>query len=254
MPLIDPVTKAGMSSIPLTTKQSSSSPNKPITTLQNDAAKIFRHLHPILLLSAYYFQFPVLVRDPVGTLLNSLVPLAVVQMVYVGVCLPVAGEGYGSGKGSIGGKRKKGGSTGGGEVVGGILGKVFAIITSLLLTQLTIPLLLIIQILFGAPLTTHLAHTTLSSSHFSLLAFFPLIYTHGTFTNWDKWRSILALECGWQERDEVIGGAVGVFAGAWLGAVPIPLDWDREWQRWPVTVLTGGYGGYVIGKGIGGWR
>lgn len=25
-------------------------------------------------------------------------------------------------------------------------------------------------------------------------------------------------------------GAIGTFIGAWLGAVPIPLDWDREWQ------------------------
>lgn len=25
-------------------------------------------------------------------------------------------------------------------------------------------------------------------------------------------------------------GAIGTFIGAWLGAVPIPLDWDRDWQ------------------------
>lgn len=124
---------------------------------------------------------------------------------------------------------------------------------SLLLTQLTIPPLLTIQILFGAPLTSHLLHTTLSSAHFALLAFYPLIYTHG-FKNWGKWRSILSLEMGWEGRDELIGGAVGVFVGAWLGAVPIPLDWDREWQRWPVTVLSGGYGGYVVGKIVGAWR
>ena len=24
--------------------------------------------------------------------------------------------------------------------------------------------------------------------------------------------------------------AIGTVIGAWLGAVPIPLDWDREWQ------------------------
>ena len=52
--------------------------------------------------------------------------------------------------------------------------------------------------------------------------------------------------------DEVFGGLVGAAAGAWLGAVPIPLDWDREWQRWPVTVLVGLGVGYVLGKGIGG--
>ena len=53
--------------------------------------------------------------------------------------------------------------------------------------------------------------------------------------------------------DEVFGGTVGCVVGAWLGAVPIPLDWDREWQSWPVTIVTGAYAGYVLGKMLGGW-
>jgi len=200
-----------------------------------------------------------LVRDPVPTLLYSLVPLTVVQMAYVVTCLPVAGEGSGKiGAGKVGGGKKgkkasAGHGGGSGDVVTKVAMRVIPAIISLLLTQLTIPLLLIIQILFGAPLTTHLQHTTLSSTHFALLAFYPLIYANG-FKNWGKWRSILSLDMGWQGSDELIGGAVGVFVGAWLGAVPIPLDWDREWQRWPVTVVTGAYGGYVVGKFVGGWR
>lgn len=39
--------------------------------------------------------------------------------------------------------------------------------------------------------------------------------------------------------------------GAWCGAVPIPLDWDEPWQKWPVTILTGAYLGYVVGKFAG---
>lgn len=50
----------------------------------------------------------------------------------------------------------------------------------------------------------------------------------------------------------MFGGVVGACIGAWLGAVPIPLDWDREWQKWPVTVVTGLYLGYLVGKGVGG--
>lgn len=45
---------------------------------------------------------------------------------------------------------------------------------------------------------------------------------------------------------------MGTCVGAWLGAVPIPLDWDREWQKWPVTILCGIYGGYLAGKLLGG--
>lgn len=38
-----------------------------------------------------------------------------------------------------------------------------------------------------------------------------------------------------------------------MGAIPIPLDWDREWQKWPVTIVVGMYGVAVLGKVVGGW-
>jgi PiT family inorganic phosphate transporter len=43
---------------------------------------------------------------------------------------------------------------------------------------------------------------------------------------------------------------VGAVLGAWLGAVPIPLDWDREWQKWPVTIVTGMYIGHALGARV----
>lgn len=33
--------------------------------------------------------------------------------------------------------------------------------------------------------------------------------------------------------------ALCAFGGAWIGALPIPLDWDRPWQPWPLTCATG---------------
>lgn len=36
-----------------------------------------------------------------------------------------------------------------------------------------------------------------------------------------------------------------------MGAVPIPLDWDRDWQKWPVTIVAGMYAGAVVGKAVG---
>ncbi|XP_069464541.1 phosphatidylinositol-glycan biosynthesis class F protein [Ambystoma mexicanum] len=35
--------------------------------------------------------------------------------------------------------------------------------------------------------------------------------------------------------------------GAWLGAFPIPLDWDRPWQVWPISCSLGATFGYVAG-------
>lgn len=120
-------------------------------------------------------------------------------------------------------------------------------IFALILTATTVPLITALQILFGAPFTTHLEHTLLSSAHISLLALFPLFYIHGVDSV--RWLEIASL---YAPVDEVFGAALGCVLGAWLGAVPIPLDWDREWQKWPVTVITGGFGGYVIGKFVGG--
>lgn len=86
----------------------------------------------------------------------------------------------------------------------------------------------------------------LAASHLSLLALFPLFYVHGITP---AWHDVLKF---YAPIDEVFGGSVGCLVGAWLGAIPIPLDWDREWQRWPVTIVLGAVGGYVVGKGIGG--
>jgi len=27
--------------------------------------------------------------------------------------------------------------------------------------------------------------------------------------------------------------------GAWVGAFPIPLDWDEPWQTWPISCVAG---------------
>lgn len=109
------------------------------------------------------------------------------------------------------------------------------------------PLLTATLVLFGAPLTTHHAHTLLAGAHISFLATLPLVYVHGV--DGSTWREIVALL---RPVDEINGAMIGTVVGAWLGAIPIPLDWDREWQKWPVTIVTGAYAGYALGKLVGG--
>lgn len=41
---------------------------------------------------------------------------------------------------------------------------------------------------------------------------------------------------------------MGCMVGGWIGAVPMALDWDRDWQAWPVPVLTGTYLGWASGR------
>jgi GPI ethanolamine phosphate transferase 2/3 subunit F len=105
----------------------------------------------------------------------------------------------------------------------------------------------VVIILFGGPVLDHIQHTFLLAANIAVLAFFPLFYIYGV--DGDAW---VAIATAAMPLDDSYGGLLGGVVGAWLGAVPIPLDWDREWQKWPVTILVGLYGGYVLGKLIGG--
>jgi phosphatidylinositol glycan class F len=87
MPLIDPITMS------TTAQMTPLKASLPIELLPTDLARIFTHVHPTLLLSAYYLRFPALVADPVPTLLNSLLPLAIIQISYAVICLPATGSG-----------------------------------------------------------------------------------------------------------------------------------------------------------------
>jgi hypothetical protein len=54
----------------------------------------------------------------------------------------------------------------------------------------------------------------------AVLTVLPLVYVHGV--DKVKWREIAAV---FMPFDEVWGATVGTCVGAWLGAIPIPLDW-----------------------------
>jgi hypothetical protein len=95
-----------------------------------------------------------------------------------------------------------------------------AILSLTLALLLATPLLTALLILFGAPLTSNQQHTLLAAAHISHLAILPLIYTHGLEK--EKWMAIMGLMV---PVDDVFGAALGTFVGAWVGAVPIPLDW-----------------------------
>ncbi|KAK7180338.1 GPI biosynthesis protein family Pig-F [Paraphaeosphaeria sporulosa] len=224
-------------------------PATPTDVLPTDAAQLYTHIHPILVLSLYALQFPSIVADPVPALATALVPLGILQIAYVAICLPPTGgtatpvvdkKKPGSGAGE---KGKKGGMR------GTIIVRLLPGFLSLIVASIVIaPLLAAILVLFGAPLTTHHAHTLLAAAHISFLATLPLVYVHGV--DGAAWRDIIALL---RPVDEVYGGMIGGVVGAWLGAVPIPLDWDREWQKWPVTIVSGAYVGWAVGKMVGGF-
>jgi GPI ethanolamine phosphate transferase 2/3 subunit F len=68
--------------------------------------------------------------------------------------------------------------------------------------------------------TSHIPETALCAAHAAFLVAPQLVYTLGI--DGERWRDVLSLM---RPMDEVMGAAVGTMLGAWVGAVPIPLDW-----------------------------
>lgn len=106
---------------------------------------------------------------------------------------------------------------------------------------MTIPVVYILFVLFGAPFLNNTTSTVLCAAHFILLGVFPVCYTRGM--DREAFVAVAGLSA---PLDEAFGALVGAALGAWLGAIPIPLDWDRDWQRWPVTIVVGMYAGACI--------
>uniref|UniRef100_A0A1B6D6I1 Phosphatidylinositol-glycan biosynthesis class F protein n=1 Tax=Clastoptera arizonana TaxID=38151 RepID=A0A1B6D6I1_9HEMI len=101
----------------------------------------------------------------------------------------------------------------------------------------------IVAILFGAEFLDHHIETLMFGGLMSTLTIFPSYLHLGL-------NSLLLLFHGVKpnnEFSEVIWRSIQLtILGAWLGAFLIPLDWDCEWQVWPVPCSCGAFLGYVI--------
>ncbi|KAI2625814.1 GPI biosynthesis protein Pig-F [Hypoxylon sp. NC1633] len=213
-----------------------------VRIIDSPQAQVIRHLHPVLLLSFFLIRFNALVADPVSTMSSSVPVVAIIQAAYAILCLPAAGSQMVKPVKKLrpGEKKKPGLESATPNVA-------VTTLVALILSAVATLGFHVILVLFGAPFLTHVPHTLLCSAHLAVLGLFPLFYTRGVSSQ--DWLEIMGAGA---PLDEPFGGLVGACVGAWLGAVPIPLDWDREWQKWPVTILCGVYAGYIVGKLLGG--
>ncbi|XP_032831001.2 GPI ethanolamine phosphate transferase, stabilizing subunit [Petromyzon marinus] len=103
-----------------------------------------------------------------------------------------------------------------------------------------------VTVLFGAPVI-HLARETFVFS--ILLTTFtalPCLCILGP--NLSAWLRVFTRSGAvsvWEQG--LCVGTTCTLMGAWLGALPIPLDWDRPWQAWPITCSMGAVCGYALG-------
>ncbi|KAJ7608428.1 GPI biosynthesis protein family Pig-F-domain-containing protein [Roridomyces roridus] len=101
-----------------------------------------------------------------------------------------------------------------------------------------------------SPLVTHTSQTALLAILLALLVVFPPAYTYGapmTAEITAVWIRIFAeFTIRTPIERALLYSAVGTLVGAWLGTIPIALDWDRPWQAWPLTPAFGAILGYIL--------
>ncbi|XP_031261115.1 phosphatidylinositol-glycan biosynthesis class F protein-like [Pistacia vera] len=102
-------------------------------------------------------------------------------------------------------------------------------------------------IALGAPVGIQYMKNTFDwSLLMSLFTFVPAASVYGS--SWEDWRHIFAHTKPNGSVDYMICLPVhGAVIGAWFGAWPMPLDWERPWQEWPICVSYGALAGYLIG-------
>lgn len=104
----------------------------------------------------------------------------------------------------------------------------------------------VVAVLMGAPLWSHLKETALFCGHFSVLVLFPVLVFF-RFETATISAAITRANAAAIAQNPVLSGLFGAVLGTWLGVFPIPLDWDRDWQLWPITLVTGMYVGHFLG-------
>ncbi len=106
-----------------------------------------------------------------------------------------------------------------------------------------------VAVLFGAPLTALAGRTLCWAALQATHAVVPAAGVGGLAGPYLHRLFVLGAPQSVFEASALWAG-VGASAGAWLGAVAIPLDWDAPWQRWPLPLLYGAAAGTAVAHGV----
>ncbi|XP_001187877.2 phosphatidylinositol-glycan biosynthesis class F protein [Strongylocentrotus purpuratus] len=104
----------------------------------------------------------------------------------------------------------------------------------------------IVAVLYGAPFTETVTETAMFGVLLTTLVTLPTLCVLGT--NLECYSRLIGSRRPHPGIETCLAYIV-VFSllGAWLGAFPIPLDWDRPWQKWPVSCSIGALSGHTLG-------
>ncbi|EQC34543.1 hypothetical protein SDRG_07870 [Saprolegnia diclina VS20] len=118
---------------------------------------------------------------------------------------------------------------------------------SVAITIAAIALFHVVLIFFGAPVLDLIDRTLMLATLLAFLCVLPLTTAVG-LASFDSYVETV-LHQRWRSHDEQQATCtfLGTLFGAYIGALLLPLDWDRPWQQWPLPCVYGGVYGHTLG-------
>lgn len=198
--------------------------------ISNKYATIPIHL-PIILTGMFHYGLTLNVQE---VLVKGFLTLTVLQMGYDYLIYNSIG---GDSSGASGTKKKRSSKDD---------NLVLLIISAIIIAiVLSVPVTLLL-ILFGAPLSSHLLETFLLANHLSMIVVNPLLVLFKLnvpqFLRMFKTPNFFKVLFS----HPLLSSGFVTLITTWLGVLPIPLDWDRPWQTWPIPLVVGAYAGNFL--------
>ncbi|CAO3665349.1 unnamed protein product [Rhizopus stolonifer] len=104
--------------------------------------------------------------------------------------------------------------------------------------------LYLLAVLFGAPLIEKVPNTFLFAAYLSILTIMPCFQSLEN----PVWIKVFVHHSPTATSEiYAYAQAVCALAGAWIGAIVLPLDWERDWQAWPISCIISTYVGHSVG-------
>ncbi|KAL1929564.1 hypothetical protein VTP01DRAFT_1702 [Rhizomucor pusillus] len=102
-------------------------------------------------------------------------------------------------------------------------------------------------VLFGASLLDKFNHTLAFATYLAILTVVPCftVLAPAEPAIWSK----VFLQHSPNTATEIFAysQAICTLSGAWIGAIVLPLDWERDWQVWPISCIISTYLGNAVG-------
>ncbi|KAI8336716.1 GPI biosynthesis protein Pig-F [Chlamydoabsidia padenii] len=106
-------------------------------------------------------------------------------------------------------------------------------------------------VLFGASLFDKFYSTSLFALYLAVASVMPAFETLAP-TSGSIWMKVYLQHCPTSTTEiYAYTQVICVLLGAWIGAIVLPLDWEREWQDWPISCVVSTFLGHFVGVATG---